>query len=269
MKNEIIPYEQVCQYCQNLIPFNLIQDHILCHQINEAENKNNKLNNPFIKYNNNDNTISGNNSNNFKNKFFGFFENIGNKAKDIFKKEEKQEKNITQSEESNRQNKLSIFFNNLSDSISQTFDEIKQEIKSTFDKSKTNKTPNDLISNENNNYRDDNNIDDLLLRFEEEDVNIDNNKNNLFKEDDANEILKYLPNSEIKEEKNKNKNNYKCVICLYEFKIGDKVCTLPCLHIFHIDCLRNWIIRDTSCPICKLDLSLDSLFSNNNIEDNN
>ena len=259
MQNEIIPNKLLCNFCNTPISSDIFQDHILCHQINEEETnkKDNIINNPFI--NNKTENKKTEENNKFTTKFFGFFENIGNKAKEIFKKEEKEE------EKEEHPSKISIFFNNFTDKISQTFDEIKQEISKKLDKSddSDDETPFRFISNKKRDYRDDNNIDDLLLRFEEEDAINNNKKENLFKEEDANEILRYIPNSIITQEKNENDDNYKCVICLFEFKIGDKVCTLPCLHIFHVDCLKNWIIRNRWCPICKIDCSLDSLFNNN------
>jgi len=42
-----------------------------------------------------------------------------------------------------------------------------------------------------------------------------------------------------------------CVICLEEFKNGDVVITLPCFHLFHKQCITDWLKRENSCPICK------------------
>ena len=178
--------------------------------------------------------------------------------------------------------KISSFFSNIKGKISDTFSEIKDQFNDSSDiedeeekkeESRRNNRAIDsllrrnLLRNRiNSDYRNDNNIDDLLLEFEQEDIIDIGKKENLFKEEDAKEILRYIPSSIIQEEKNKNENNYKCLICLYEFKVGDKVSTLPCLHIFHIDCLQNWIMRNTWCPICKADCSLDSLLKNNIIE---
>ena len=115
---------------------------------------------------------------------------------------------------------------------------------------------------------DNENIDDLLLLFEQEDNN-NNSKNNLFKEEDAKEILRYIPNSIVKEIKQPNDNNYKCTICLSEFQIGELESTLPCLHMYHTECIEKWIIRNRWCPVCKYDISLDSILAKNNVEVNN
>jgi hypothetical protein len=47
-----------------------------------------------------------------------------------------------------------------------------------------------------------------------------------------------------------------CVICLNEFKDGDDVIQLKCSkkHIFHVDCLSEWIKSDHNmhgCPMCR------------------
>ena len=262
----IIKDEKICPFCKMLISSNLIQDHILCHELNNEEDKIDNMGNNDTPESEQENKNSENDDDNFGSKFFGFFKNIGNKTKDIFKKEGKDDINLDKFKiKGENLKKISSFFNNMTDKISQKFDEIKEKIKNKFDDndSDSNDTP---ISINLNNNRNDDNIDDLLFRFEEEDNNINNKRENLFKDSDVNEILRYLPTSTIQEEKTKNDNNYKCVICLYEFKIGDKVCTLPCLHIFHINCLKNWIVRDRWCPICKYDFSLDSLLTDNIID---
>ena len=45
-----------------------------------------------------------------------------------------------------------------------------------------------------------------------------------------------------------------CTICLNEFKRGDKVYFLPCIHCFHVACLKEWVKSQKNCPICKFEL---------------
>jgi len=47
------------------------------------------------------------------------------------------------------------------------------------------------------------------------------------------------------------KSEDKCPICLVEFKIDDEVYYLPCMHYFHIECLRKWNKENKNCPYCK------------------
>ena len=300
MKNEIIENsneaqlniikneEELCPYCSMSIPLNLFKDHTFCHILEQEEkSNNNKINNNINNQNTNKCEIikkEDKNDENISDKIFGFFENVKNKAKEIFTKEDEEKKE--ENDKKPKSNFLSLL-GSIPGKISQKIDEIKQEFNDSEDSEEEIRTNSnnsthifilnslfnrnrDNINNRNNrinsDYRNDNNIDDLLLRFEEEDDDLNKLKINPFKEEDAKEIMRYIPTSVIKEEKNKNDNNYKCLICLYEFKIGDKVCTLPCLHIFHTECLKDWIMRNTWCPICKMDFSLESLFKNNIVE---
>jgi len=45
-----------------------------------------------------------------------------------------------------------------------------------------------------------------------------------------------------------------CPICIVDYKTGDKVKTLPCLHRFHRECVDKWLLMKSDCPICKYDL---------------
>ena len=45
-----------------------------------------------------------------------------------------------------------------------------------------------------------------------------------------------------------------CSICLNEIKKGEEVYFLPCIHCFHILCLRKWVKSHKSCPTCKFQL---------------
>ncbi|KAH7351868.1 hypothetical protein KP509_19G018000 [Ceratopteris richardii] len=43
-----------------------------------------------------------------------------------------------------------------------------------------------------------------------------------------------------------------CQICLEAFTETDHIALLtPCNHGFHPTCLKNWILLETSCPICR------------------
>ena len=71
------------------------------------------------------------------------------------------------------------------------------------------------------------------------------------------EIMNLLPSSVLNEKKEGDNNN--CIICLADFEIGDNVTSLPCLHVFHTDCIKNWLESKNHCPICKLEITADSL----------
>jgi len=81
------------------------------------------------------------------------------------------------------------------------------------------------------------------------------------KNKDIETIIKLLPITEIRQkiENKGNENQYRCIICLEEFEIGDTISTLPCTHIFHSNCIIIWIKKNCECPLCKFEVTLKSL----------
>ncbi|KAL0279648.1 UNVERIFIED_CONTAM: hypothetical protein PYX00_001155 [Menopon gallinae] len=55
------------------------------------------------------------------------------------------------------------------------------------------------------------------------------------------------------EELSKHKDN--CAICWEELESARK---LPCTHLFHNACLQSWLEQDTSCPTCRMVLSIQN-----------
>lgn len=46
----------------------------------------------------------------------------------------------------------------------------------------------------------------------------------------------------------------KCTICLSEFEIEEDVRRLPCMHLFHVECVDQWLGQNKRCPICRVDI---------------
>ncbi|XP_078427972.1 E3 ubiquitin-protein ligase MBR2-like [Wolffia australiana] len=42
-----------------------------------------------------------------------------------------------------------------------------------------------------------------------------------------------------------------CSVCLQDYRIGEEVATLPCIHKFHTSCIARWLTRTNACPMCK------------------
>jgi len=42
-----------------------------------------------------------------------------------------------------------------------------------------------------------------------------------------------------------------CAICLEDFRVGEFLTELPCLHFFHVSCVTGWFRRSTQCPLCR------------------
>ncbi|XP_077117993.1 RING finger protein 11-like isoform X2 [Ranitomeya variabilis] len=56
---------------------------------------------------------------------------------------------------------------------------------------------------------------------------------------------RYDPGSEPSEKKPK-----ECVICMLDFVGGDPLRFLPCMHVYHMECIDNWLMRSFTCPSC-------------------
>ncbi|CAK1545596.1 unnamed protein product [Leptosia nina] len=56
----------------------------------------------------------------------------------------------------------------------------------------------------------------------------------------------------------------KCTICLSVFEVDSDCRRLPCMHLFHMECVDQWLGTNKHCPICRVDiethLSKDATF---------
>ena len=64
--------------------------------------------------------------------------------------------------------------------------------------------------------------------------------------------IEKLPITKYK--KDKNNENYQCIICMEEFEKNEKINLLPCGHLFHINCIKQWLLKQKSCPFCKSEI---------------
>ena len=67
-------------------------------------------------------------------------------------------------------------------------------------------------------------------------------------------ILNELPENTIDDVSKLDNEKKNCLICLDDFKIGDKTTVLPCIHFFHSNCIKMWLKSQNTCPICKFKL---------------
>jgi Ring finger domain len=49
-------------------------------------------------------------------------------------------------------------------------------------------------------------------------------------------------------------SNNACAICIGDYKHGEKLRTLPCMHKYHMECVDKWLVKKSECPMCKYDL---------------
>ncbi|PIN00807.1 Ubiquitin--protein ligase [Handroanthus impetiginosus] len=45
-----------------------------------------------------------------------------------------------------------------------------------------------------------------------------------------------------------------CSVCLEEFSKGCEVVCMPCSHVFHGDCIQQWLKTSHYCPICRFEM---------------
>ena len=60
-----------------------------------------------------------------------------------------------------------------------------------------------------------------------------------------------LESVRLNEVENLSPDKKRCCICMEYFKKNDKIINLPCVHMFHNNCIRPWYNENYSCPICK------------------
>ena len=108
-----------------------------------------------------------------------------------------------------------------------------------------------IINNQRNNENQNNNI-----------INIDNNNNNKNdkKDDEKNKIRNQLI-KEFDEFQYKNKDKFgdtftddECSICIMKYRVTEKIKILPCKHIFHKKCIKKWLKKNDTCPLCNFDI---------------
>ena len=51
-----------------------------------------------------------------------------------------------------------------------------------------------------------------------------------------------------------NATELQCCICLHAINVGK---VLNCSHVFHLSCLRSWLIEKVECPTCRRPVELD------------
>ncbi|XP_078157309.1 E3 ubiquitin-protein ligase ATL31-like [Carex rostrata] len=63
--------------------------------------------------------------------------------------------------------------------------------------------------------------------------------------------------SEVKEHKI-GKGTLECAVCLCEFEDDENIRLLPkCSHVFHADCIDEWLSSHVTCPVCRCVLTPD------------
>ena len=276
------PSKEACPFCQQLIERNLISDHIMCHQVeNEDEFNNKAAKNPYGNSINNSSQSKDINSNNISNN-----NKINNNPNNDQKAELKTNINLLKalieinkpnnngqidydnilkiisgkSNENNNNNSnaslvkdgirtifdgISLLSNECKDIYNQ-FNTIKGRLNSNYNNNmgSSNATNSNPVSNNKTSFDDNNN-----LNIHQTNNQINENEINLIMECLSTDILKEIKAGE----------NNKCLMCNEEFNIGQSVTTLPCSHVFHFNCIKSTLKYNNKCPNCQFEISLDNI----------
>lgn len=60
-----------------------------------------------------------------------------------------------------------------------------------------------------------------------------------------------------KEDLDTETTNGECAICLSDQSIGQLATRMPCGHLFCGECLRRWLEKNNSCPVCRYEVETD------------
>lgn len=84
-----------------------------------------------------------------------------------------------------------------------------------------------------------------------------NNPNNTQQADNKNvippaseKVLRSLPTVTVTADDLQEETNKECLICLDPHILGSKACKLPCGHLYHHECVTDWLKRHCTCPVC-------------------
>lgn len=276
-----------CPKCLRNIESKFKEDHLLCHQYEEADkrvlNNRNEINNNNMKINRqlrgriNNNQLNRIRRNNNRNRndaidfFDNFFDLVGFGLNAIFNEEEDQNfnrnnsydiyQNANNNRNDNNRNNYNRNYNNRNNNNRNNFIRNNNWNNNNRHNNNRNYSYNRNNNNINNNNRNNNNRNNNNF-FNVHQAPRHNNRNNF----QRNNIISNFPQIKIEDLNKLEEGNRHCVICLDDFKIGEKVAALPCIHFFHNSCIQNWIKKQKNCPICKFELTQENL--NNKMREN-
>ncbi|OQS04405.1 hypothetical protein THRCLA_03353 [Thraustotheca clavata] len=68
-------------------------------------------------------------------------------------------------------------------------------------------------------------------------------------------LVEYLSTHKAQATIDVRENARECVICQVDIDKADQVTRMPCQHIFHTECLGQWLKIGNSCPICRVEIA--------------
>jgi len=69
--------------------------------------------------------------------------------------------------------------------------------------------------------------------------------------------LRTLPKVKVTSHDIEANESNECSICLDDLVIGQPALRIPCGHLFHEDCVKDWLRKSNECPVCRYELPTD------------
>ncbi|KAE8727386.1 hypothetical protein F3Y22_tig00005465pilonHSYRG00151 [Hibiscus syriacus] len=66
----------------------------------------------------------------------------------------------------------------------------------------------------------------------------------------------YIPLKKRRKLSQDSSSRKECVICLDEFSDQDEVTSMPCDHVYHYDCIVEWLKTSHLCPMCRYQMPI-------------
>jgi len=73
----------------------------------------------------------------------------------------------------------------------------------------------------------------------------------------ARSTLRSLPRVKVSSHDIEKNESNECSICLDALVIGEPALRIPCGHLFHEDCVEDWLKKSNECPVCRYELPTD------------
>lgn len=79
------------------------------------------------------------------------------------------------------------------------------------------------------------------------------------KDDEIRRCVKKIMSTVVSEDKSSSliqiETHSKCTICQEEFEGDDEIGKLECGHFYHMTCIKQWLGKKKTCPVCKVEVN--------------
>eukprot|EP00928_Gymnodinium_smaydae_P044675 TRINITY_DN29802_c0_g1_i1.p1 TRINITY_DN29802_c0_g1~~TRINITY_DN29802_c0_g1_i1.p1 ORF type:complete len:269 (+),score=44.21 TRINITY_DN29802_c0_g1_i1:110-916(+) len=69
--------------------------------------------------------------------------------------------------------------------------------------------------------------------------------------------LRALPHIKVSQHDIKVSESSECTVCFESMELGQPGVRIPCGHLYHEDCITQWLSKSNECPVCRYELPTD------------